>query len=228
MTRNEQLVFCKKCTNRKMNPKVGLICSLTGEKATFNGECPDYNLDETKKGYSGVEDMELAPEEIKARLSMEDLEELRLEQNLPMGLIAGIITGLVGSLVWSGISIATLYQINYLAIGIGVAVGISIRYFGKGLDKIFGVSGALIALSSIVLGNVLTIIGLIGNEQNLSFFQVLLLMDFSYIPELLMETFDPRDLIFYGFALAMGYKFSFRQFSTNELDEYRRKKIQSS
>jgi amino acid transporter len=46
MTRDEQLKFCKKCTNRKMDMKLGLLCSLTGEKADFEGECPNFHLDE--------------------------------------------------------------------------------------------------------------------------------------------------------------------------------------
>jgi hypothetical protein len=44
MTRNEQLQFCKKCTNRKMDFQ-GLICSLTGEKANFEETCPDFKID---------------------------------------------------------------------------------------------------------------------------------------------------------------------------------------
>ena len=49
MTRKEQLVFCTKCLNRKMNSKQGLVCKLTGEKATFQNECSDFKHDETVK-----------------------------------------------------------------------------------------------------------------------------------------------------------------------------------
>ena len=46
MTREERLVFCKTCNNRKLDMKVGLICSLNGKMADFEGECPDYDEDE--------------------------------------------------------------------------------------------------------------------------------------------------------------------------------------
>jgi len=46
MTREEQVFFCKQCENRKASAQ-GLICSLTGEKATFENECPDFKKDET-------------------------------------------------------------------------------------------------------------------------------------------------------------------------------------
>lgn len=45
MTREEQIQFCRKCMNKKMDMKQGLICLLTGQKATFETECPDFKLD---------------------------------------------------------------------------------------------------------------------------------------------------------------------------------------
>jgi len=44
LTRKEQLVFCKKCTNRK-NSDLGLICKITNEKAAFESECADFEVD---------------------------------------------------------------------------------------------------------------------------------------------------------------------------------------
>ena len=45
-TREQQLKYCKRCKNRKMDLKQGLICSLTGQKADFYKECPDFIFDE--------------------------------------------------------------------------------------------------------------------------------------------------------------------------------------
>ncbi|MDD3686764.1 MAG: hypothetical protein PHE56_08360 [Bacteroidales bacterium] len=46
MTREERLIICKKCTNRKPDLDLGLICSLTGAKADFESICNDYIQDE--------------------------------------------------------------------------------------------------------------------------------------------------------------------------------------
>jgi len=46
MTREQQLLFCEKCTKRKMDMKQGLLCELTGEKADFEDKCPNFELDE--------------------------------------------------------------------------------------------------------------------------------------------------------------------------------------
>lgn len=49
MTREQHLEYCKVCLNRKMNIKVGLVCSLNDEKADFIGACKDFNLDAIEK-----------------------------------------------------------------------------------------------------------------------------------------------------------------------------------
>ena len=49
MTREERLKFCKVCTNRKLDVKTGLICSLTGKFADFDETCPNFSQDEREK-----------------------------------------------------------------------------------------------------------------------------------------------------------------------------------
>lgn len=46
MTREERLIICKKCNNRKLDLDIGLICSLTGGKAEFDSVCNDFSQDE--------------------------------------------------------------------------------------------------------------------------------------------------------------------------------------
>jgi len=45
MTREERLEHCGVCTKRKMNPKIGLVCSLTNDHANFENTCIDFELD---------------------------------------------------------------------------------------------------------------------------------------------------------------------------------------
>lgn len=42
MTRKEQLEFCKLCEHQQFNPNKGIICSLTGNIATFQKECEHF------------------------------------------------------------------------------------------------------------------------------------------------------------------------------------------
>ena len=45
-TREKKITTCRKCNNRIKNSQI-LICSLTNEKTKFNGECPNFQIDET-------------------------------------------------------------------------------------------------------------------------------------------------------------------------------------
>lgn len=46
MTLEERLNFCKICTNRKVDLKVGLVCNLTNEKPVFENNCEFFIIDE--------------------------------------------------------------------------------------------------------------------------------------------------------------------------------------
>ena len=54
-----------------------------------------------------------------------------------------------------------------MAIGVGVGVGLSIRYFGKGVDLGGGRSSEIIALFSCLLGDFFSIIGLVSNLEKI-------------------------------------------------------------
>lgn len=49
MTRDEQLVFCKKCKHRHLDFNRGILCKITGKEADFETECPYYVLDPESK-----------------------------------------------------------------------------------------------------------------------------------------------------------------------------------
>ncbi|SHK28083.1 hypothetical protein SAMN04488028_10456 [Reichenbachiella agariperforans] len=217
MAREEQLVFCKQCSNRKMDFQQGLICSLTDAKATFTGECPDYSLDSSTQ-YEHDSSEVIDNGEVRIRISTELLEKLRLEQNLPVALIAGTVTGIAGAILWGAITVATNFQIGYMAIAIGAAVGMAMRYTGKGIDPIFGFAGGALAVLSCILGNFLSVIGFIANSEGLDFMYTLTEFDYNYLVPLMQETFSFMDLVFYGIAGYEGYKFAFRSFTDGELD----------
>ena len=222
MTREEQLIFCKKCLNRKKDLQQGIICGLTGAKANFENECSDYKLDETVKE-TPIDNTEgLLANEIKGKLAPEIFERLKMEQKLLPGVVAGLIVGLIGAVIWGVITVATGYQIGYMAIAIGAGVGITIRKFGNGVESVFGYWGAGISLLSCILGNFFSIIGFIANEGGLGYLETLAIFDYSLLPDIMAETFSLIDLLFYGFAIYEGYKFSFRVITEQNIMELSR------
>ncbi len=219
MTLDQQLAFCKKCTNRKMDLQQGIVCSLTARKPDFKDECQSFNLDENVREIVNPEVIAEKNHQIIANISDKHLEKFREEQNFQMALFSGILVGLIGALLWGMITVSTGYQIGYMAIAIGAGVGFTMRYFGKGVDQIFGITGAIIAILSCALGNVLSIVGFAAEYENLSYFDALAQIDYVVLFEIMGESFSFIDVIFYGIAAFEGYKFAFRSFTQEEIDQ---------
>lgn len=222
MTRDEQVFFCKKCLNRKMDNNQGYICVLTGEKATFQDECSEFKIDESVKEKPADDKEALLPNELQEKLSKEILDKLRMEQKLIPGIFAGVVVGLIGAILWGYITVLTQFQIGYMAVAIGAGVGFTIRKFGNGIDNLFGFWGSGIALFSVILGNFLSVIGFIANSEGLNLMETLISFDYSYFPEVMAETFNIMDLVFYGIAIYEGYKFSFRVITEKDLLELKK------
>lgn len=122
--------------NRKLDMKFGLLCNLTGEKADFVNECKSFKLDEAL--IEKIDNTEAIEHHVVIRkLSVRNITKFRLEQDYTKALITGIFVGIIGTILWGVITISTRFQIGYMAIAIGAAVGFSLRIVGKGIDQIF-------------------------------------------------------------------------------------------
>lgn len=144
---------------------------------------------------------------------------LESQQNLPLAMIAGFVAALIGAALWAAVTVATKYQIGWLAVGVGFLVGIAVRKAGRGLTKPFGIVGAICALFGCALGNLLSVCGFLATEESMPFVQVLfsVLVHPRIAAEIMVATFSPMDLLFYGIAIYEGYKFSFREITAEEL-----------
>jgi hypothetical protein len=153
----------------------------------------------------------------KAELLMGKLLE---QQNLPMAVVGGVVAALVGAAIWGAVTVLTKFQIGWMAVGVGFLVGYAVRIFGKGVSSSFGVVGAVCALLGCLLGNLLSACGFVSIQESIPFFQVvsLVLAKPAAISELMIATFSPMDLLFYGIAVYEGYRFAFRQITQEELE----------
>lgn len=197
--------------------QTGMVCNLTLAKPTFETSCPNFVKDETVPEIKPDDKQALSTSEIKERLPIEISEKLRLEQNLPFAVIFGSIAALVGAALWAAITVATEYQIGYMALGVGALVGVAVRYTGKGIDQIFGILGAVLSLAGCVFGNFLSIVGMIAKENALNFFDVFSNFQFNMIVQIMVETFSHMDIVFYGLAVYTGFKLSIRKITEKTL-----------
>lgn len=137
------------------------------------------------------------------------------QQNLVVAVLMGSAAAVISAGIWAVVTVITEYQIGWMAIGVGFLVGFAVRV-GKGIDKIYGIIGAILALFGCLLGNALSIIGFIAKEEAMNPFAVLTMIDFTQFPQFMIETGSPMDLLFYGLAVYQGYHFSFRKISPEE------------
>ncbi len=145
------------------------------------------------------------------------IEQVRENQDVISGLLGGIHAALLGAVLWAVITVMTEYQVGYMAVGVGLLVGFAVRYFGRGIEQVFGIIGAVLAFLGCLGGNILSTVGFISQTESLSYFQVLAHLNVSLIIELLQETFQGIDILFYIIAIYEGYRFSFYQISTEGL-----------
>jgi len=141
------------------------------------------------------------------------LQRLRSEQNLGLGTITGAAAAAIGAAAWAAVTVLTHYQIGWMAVGVGFLVGLAVRTFGKGVDRVFGFVGAGLALLGCLVGNLLAVCGMVARQEALGFLEVLSRLDTQIVQELMIATFSPMDLLFYGIAVYEAYKLSFRQLS---------------
>ncbi len=145
------------------------------------------------------------------------IKALKEEQVYDLGVLGGLFGGGIGAVIWAVITYITEYQIGYMAAGVGLLVGYGVRLLGKGIDKIYGITGGVIAFFSVALGNFLSSIGFLAKVWDVGYLEALLSFDYTKIFELMAVGFSPIDILFYGIAIYEGYRFSFRKISSEDL-----------
>lgn len=125
-----------------------------------------------------------------------------------LALIGGLAASVLGAILWASITVATDFQIGFMAVGMGLLVGFTVRYLGQGSSALFGVLGAVISLFGCLLGNLFSQVGFYTMESAQSLVDSWTYLDFSQIPTVLVESFHPLDALFYIIAGYEGYRFS--------------------
>jgi hypothetical protein len=145
------------------------------------------------------------------------IEGIKSEQNIKNAIIAWFITMLICSIIWATITVLSGYQIGYMSLGLGAAIWFMVSIFGKGIDQIYGVIWWILALIWTLLWNFLSIIWFVSKDDWISILEAINIIDFSYLPQIIMQSFVPMDLIFYWLAMVVWFQLSFRKISEDEI-----------
>ena len=144
---------------------------------------------------------------------------LRGEENWIAAAASALAASLIGAALWATISAITEYQIGFMALGVGALVGYAVRVAGRGTTRAFGVLGATLSLFGCLVGNVLTAAVLVGQSAGIRPQLVLTELSPAIIVDITLATSSLIDLLFYAIAAYEGYRFSFRQVTTTEVQQ---------
>jgi hypothetical protein len=172
--------------------------------ASFQNECSDFKPDDSVVIVR--DDTEaLDYSEIKSKLPPEIYERIRLEQDLFHAIIFGFVTSVAGAVLWGAFTVIFIAQFSGMPLFIGAGVGYAMRKSGKGVDPIFGFFGAGISLFGCLLGNFFSLIGFLAHAINKGYVETLALFNYNLLPDVMIETFTLRHLVYYLIAIITGF-----------------------
>ncbi len=141
----------------------------------------------------------------------------RTGQHLPFATLAGFVGALIGAAIWLGLTVSVNTQIGWMAVGVGFIVGLMVRHTGHGIDRVFGIMGAVTSLVGCGLGTVLAGCWLLaGESEEVIFADLVLSLTPGLVTEILKAMLSPANLVFYGIAAITGYWVSIQRIGREE------------
>ena len=147
------------------------------------------------------------------------MERLRGDQSLMMGITGGFLGAAIGAVLWAVVTVLTKYQIGYMALGVGFLAGFGVRLLGKGVDAKFQYAGAALALAGCLAGNLMVVIIFGSMETGISVTTILSRLTPAIVVDLYKATFNVMDILFYGLAISIGYKYSLKTIPQKDVDK---------
>jgi antitoxin component YwqK of YwqJK toxin-antitoxin module len=151
------------------------------------------------------------------RFSKVARKKLRRYQNFLYALLGGSLVAMIGALGWAFATAMTGFQAIYMALGVGLLVGIAVRYFGAGINRVFGVLAALLALAGSLAGNYLSQSGFPEEANLASILRVPEYLQPDVMISSIRDTFVPLDLLYYGLAALLAYLLAIRRVGSRKI-----------
>ena len=235
MNQKERLALCSSCIHRKLDFELGFVCQLTGSFADFKKVCNNYERDPTVTDtiqirtkprpwvplfdpVPAVAEKEKKKKAAdKKRPSKVARKKLRKYQSFPYAVIGGLLftaASAVGCAIFTAI---TGYQGVYMVLGVGLLVGLAVRYFGAGISRVFGILAAFLTLAGSLLGYYLSQAGFPEKVQLAGMIRVPDYLSPDLILSTIRNTFVPLDLLFCGLAALLGYLLAIRRINTRKM-----------
>jgi hypothetical protein len=223
MELREKLEYCRKCTNRKVMEIGPINCALTNKLPSFEGTCEHFAKDETEPEKTLDNHFILKPDEIKAKAHPKIYEKIINDQDFIKAIFYALFASVIGAIIWALIAVIINMKFGIVAIGIGALVGFTIKTYGKGITINYAILGSIISLFGCVLGNFLIVVAFASKEMHTTFFHLFNQVPLSRIPQIMWDTTQIEDFIFYAITIYEGFRFATVKFTERSLWEYAQK-----
>ncbi len=125
------------------------------------------------------------------------------------GLLMAIIFGLIGALFWVSTVQVTGYNLQPVILLIGYMVSQCFVWNGKSEMKKWGVIAAIVTTICILFGKIIIMIAAVSQFYNISFYEMLSILNYPQLMKIIATTISPLEIIFYIIAIKFTYERSF-------------------
>jgi len=144
-------------------------------------------------------------------------EDLLSEQNFVPAVIAGAIAMLLAAGIYGLTTLASGgFSYSFMAIGIGIAIGFTMQYLGKGIATRFAVVASIYAVLGCILGNLFAAVLYVAKVNQASPLDVLANVPLSELSDWVFADLQFVDLIFWMAAIGGAAYFVKRRLSREE------------
>lgn len=142
------------------------------------------------------------------------------QERLVPAVFAAVAAAVIGALLWAAVTVVTDFQIGFMAIGVGVLVGLGVRHFGRGETNAYRAVAAVAAGIGCALGNLLTGAHVFSAQIQVPVTRVLEALDMQLTSDLMIALFSPMDLLFYGLAIQQAWKLAVASDEEVDVDDF--------
>jgi len=142
-------------------------------------------------------------------------ESLLSEQKLVSAAIAGAIAMVVAAGIF-GVMASGGVSFSFMTAGIGVVIGFTMQFLGRGIATKFAVVASVYAVLGCLLGNLFAVVIYVARVNSVSFADVLLNTPIADLAGWIMSDLQFVDIIFWIAAIGAAAYFAKRRLSREE------------
>jgi len=133
------------------------------------------------------------------------------EGHFALAFVGGLFASLAGAALWGVVSVMVSRDAGWMAMFVGLVVGLVVRSCGKGMQSFFSMTGAFMAVVGCLAGNLLALSIVQANEGKLPLVDYLKKIDLATALKMVRADFEMRDWFFYGVAIIIAYRLSVKK-----------------